>query len=60
MTIPEVISWLNDAAPAINRLGLPSFSWEAEALHEVFRGVVFFTWGRRLGFAIGSGVGLKI
>lgn len=35
MTIPEVISWLNDAAPAINRLGLPSYSWEAEALHGV-------------------------
>jgi beta-glucosidase len=34
-TIPEVISWLNDDAPAINRLGLPGFSWEAEALHGV-------------------------
>jgi hypothetical protein len=34
-TIPEVISWLNDDAPAINRLGLPEFSWEAEALHGV-------------------------
>ncbi len=34
-TIPEAIQWMNDGVPAIPRLGLPSFSWEGEALHGV-------------------------
>ena len=28
MTTDEQISWLNDASPAIPRLGLPAFEWE--------------------------------
>ncbi len=35
MTLNESIASLNDAAPAIPRLGLPAYSWEAEALHGV-------------------------
>ena len=35
MTLNETIDWLNDNAPAINRLNLPSVEWEAEALHGV-------------------------
>ena len=35
MTLQEKISWLNDDSPAIPRLGLPAYSWEAEALHGV-------------------------
>jgi beta-glucosidase-like glycosyl hydrolase len=35
MTVDEQISWLDDASPAIPRLGLPAYSWEAEALHGV-------------------------
>jgi hypothetical protein len=35
MTLPEAISWLNDAAPSIPRLGLPAYSWEAEGSHGV-------------------------
>lgn len=35
MTLNESIAWLNDGVPAIARLGLPSYSWEAEALHGV-------------------------
>ena len=35
MTLDEQITWLNDAAPAIPRLGLPAYSWEAEASHGV-------------------------
>jgi hypothetical protein len=35
MTLDEQISWLDDGCPAIPRLGLPSYSWEAEALHGV-------------------------
>ena len=35
MTLDEQISWLDDGSPAIPRLGLPAYSWEAEALHGV-------------------------
>lgn len=35
MTETEAIAWLNDGVPAIPRLGLPAYSWEAEALHGV-------------------------
>jgi beta-glucosidase len=35
MTLNESIAWLNDGVPAIPRLGLPSYSWESEALHGV-------------------------
>ncbi len=35
MTLQEQISWLDDGCPAIPRLGLPAYSWEAEALHGV-------------------------
>ena len=35
MSLQEQISWLNDACPAIPRLGLPSFSWNGEGLHGV-------------------------
>ena len=35
MSLGEQISWLNDAAPAIPRLGIPAYSWEAEASHGV-------------------------
>jgi beta-glucosidase len=35
MSLPEAISWLNDDSPALPRLGIPAFSWEAEALHGV-------------------------
>ena len=35
MTLNESIAWLNDGVPALPRLGLPSYSWEAEALHGV-------------------------
>ena len=35
MTQAEAILWLNDGVPAIPRLGLPAYSWEAEALHGV-------------------------
>lgn len=35
MSLDEQISWLNDASPAIPRLGLPAYSWEAESLHGV-------------------------
>ena len=35
MTLNETIDWLNDNAPAIARLNLPSVEWEAEALHGV-------------------------
>lgn len=35
MTQAEAIHWLNDGVPAIPRLGLPAYSWEAEALHGV-------------------------
>jgi hypothetical protein len=33
MTVDEQISWLDDGCPAIPRLGLPAYSWEANALH---------------------------
>ena len=35
MTQAEAILWLNNGVPAINRLGLPAYDWEAEALHGV-------------------------
>ena len=35
MTDAEAIQWLNDGVPAMPRLGLPAYSWEAEALHGV-------------------------
>ena len=35
MTDGEAIAWLNDGVPAMPRLGLPAYSWEAEALHGV-------------------------
>ena len=35
MTDDEAIAWLNDGVPAMPRLGLPAYSWEAEALHGV-------------------------
>jgi beta-glucosidase len=35
MTTDEQISWLNDASPAIPRLGLPAFEWEGEASHGI-------------------------
>lgn len=35
MTLPEQILWLNDGAPTIARLGLPSYSFESEASHGV-------------------------
>ena len=35
MTLDEQISWLDDGSPAIPSLGLPAYSWEAEALHGV-------------------------
>ena len=35
MSQAEAILWLNDGVPAIPRLGLPAYSWEAEALHGV-------------------------
>ena len=35
MSVAEAILWLNDGVPAIPRLGLPAYSWEAEALHGV-------------------------
>ena len=35
MTDAEAILWLNDGVPAIPRLGLPAYSWEAEGLHGV-------------------------
>lgn len=35
MTDEEAIAWLNDGVPAMPRLGLPAYSWEAEALHGV-------------------------
>jgi hypothetical protein len=35
MTLEEQISWLDDSCPSIPRLGLPAYSWEAEALHGV-------------------------
>jgi hypothetical protein len=35
MTQAEAIAWLNDGVPALPRLGLPAYSWEAEALHGV-------------------------
>ena len=64
MTTTEAIKWMNDAVPAIPRLGLPSFSWEGEALHGVsWAGVstVFpsnIAWGAtfnpQLVFAIGD------
>lgn len=33
-TPAELISWLNDASPAIPRLGLPAYSWEGEVRSE--------------------------
>jgi beta-glucosidase len=35
MTQDEAIGWLNDAVPAMPRLGLPSYSWESEGIHGV-------------------------
>lgn len=35
MTIDEQISWLDNGAPSIPRLGIPAYDWEAEALHGV-------------------------
>lgn len=35
MTLGEKISWLDDGCPGVPRLGLPAYSWEAEALHGV-------------------------
>ena len=35
MTLDEQISWLNNAAPALPRLGLPAYDWEGEASHGV-------------------------
>ena len=35
MTDAEAILWLNNGVPAITRLGLPAYDWEAEALHGV-------------------------
>jgi beta-glucosidase len=35
MTSEDAIRWLNDGVGAIPRLGLPAYSWEAEALHGV-------------------------
>lgn len=63
MTVSEQISWLNDAAPAIPRLGLPSYSWEGEASHGVaWAGVstVFpspVAWGASFDAALVSEVG---
>src|SRR6266568_1185479 len=40
MTLEEKVSQLQDAAPAIDRLGIPRYNWWNEALHGVAR------WGR--------------
>lgn len=66
MTLPERISWLNDASPAIPRLGLPAYSWEAEALHGVsWAGVstVFpanIAWGASFDVSLASSIGRVI
>jgi beta-glucosidase len=63
MSLSEQISWLDDASPAIPRLGLPAYSWEAEALHGVsWNGVatVFpqnIAWGASFDVPLVSAIG---
>jgi beta-glucosidase len=63
LTVPEMIDLLNDANPAIPRLGLPAYSWEAEASHGVaWNGVatVFpspISWGATFDVPLVSSIG---
>ena len=66
MTLDEQISWLDDGSPAIPRLGLPAYSWEAEALHGVsWNGVatVFpqnIAWGATFDVGLVTEIGAAI
>lgn len=66
MTVEEQISWLVDGAPAIPRLGIPAYSWEAEASHGVaWNGVatVFpapIAWGASFDTALASSIATVI
>ncbi|WBY63589.1 glycoside hydrolase family 3 C-terminal domain-containing protein [Thermocaproicibacter melissae] len=51
MTLEEKISQMQHSAPAIERLGIPSYNWWSEALHGVARAGVATVFPQAIGMA---------
>jgi beta-glucosidase len=51
MTLEEKVSQMQDAAPAIPRLGIPQYNWWNEALHGVARSGLATVFPQAIGFA---------
>ena len=51
MTVEEAASQLRYDAPAIERLGIPSYNWWNEALHGVARAGTATMWPQAIGVA---------
>ncbi len=51
MTLEEKVSQMMDAAPAIERLGIPEYNWWNEGLHGVARSGLATSFPQAIGFA---------
>jgi beta-glucosidase len=51
MTLEEKVSQMQDAAPAIDRLGIPEYNWWNEALHGVARSGLATVFPQAIGLA---------
>ena len=51
MTLAEKVSQMMDAAPAIERLGIPAYNWWSEALHGVARSGLATVFPQAIGLA---------
>ncbi len=51
MTLAEKVSQMQDAAPAIERLGIPAYNWWSEALHGVARSGLATVFPQAIGLA---------
>ncbi len=51
MTLPEKISQMGHSAPAVDRLGIPSYNWWNEGLHGVARNGIATVFPQAIGLA---------